>query len=198
MLGENPGALCYEASVGRDILGPMMMEPFPAANIVVIENGFLRELLEVAFDPPLGLDQTHRVFPCSILRNRRNPVVRRLGFSFRPFDQQPLLRSRRPSPIIPMGQSDPHRRTTSCHASPRRGGGHFERGWGARVFWALSNPFWQIEAARCDEGSPSTSSKKGLKECTPVQDNCPTSTFLGPDFGGLGSQRCSQVTEPGR
>ena len=33
---------------------------------------------------------------------------------------------------------------------------------------------------------------------TPVQDNCPTSTFLGPDFGGLGSQRCSQVTEPGR
>ena len=37
-----------------------------------------------------------------------------------------------------------------------------------------------------------------VEHLTPVQDNCPTSTFLGPDFGGLGSQRCSQVTEPGR
>src|ERR1700693_4171152 len=68
-----------------------MVKAAPAAAFVVAEPNLLLEFEIVAFDPPAHLRQIDQALEGNVGWQRGKPVVVRLGFALRPFDQQPLF-----------------------------------------------------------------------------------------------------------
>src|SRR3954467_12291319 len=90
----------------------MMVEPAPAAALVVPEPEFLLELLVVAFDAPPELGEFDQALEADLLRQGREPVFGGLLLSLGPLDQKPFLRAQLAQPVIAMSGSHPH----SCKA----------------------------------------------------------------------------------
>ena len=68
-----------------------MVEAAPPAPFIIAETKFLLELLIIALDPPPQLCQIDQTIERGIFGQGRKPILRRLGFAFRPLDQKPLL-----------------------------------------------------------------------------------------------------------
>ena len=84
-----------------------MVEAAPAAAFVVPEPNLLLELLVVALDAPAQLGEIDQALEGDLLGQAGKPVLGRLGFAFRPFDQQPFLRPRRGELVVVMCRADP-------------------------------------------------------------------------------------------
>src|ERR1044072_3582218 len=80
----------------------MVVEPAPAAALVVPQPEFLLELLVVALDAPPELGAFDQAREADILRQGREPVRGGLLLAFRPLDQEPLLRARFAQPGVAM------------------------------------------------------------------------------------------------
>src|SRR3954469_17011279 len=85
----------------------MVVEPAPAAALVVPQPEFLLELLVVAFDAPPELGEFDQALEADVLRQGREPVLGGLLLAFRPLDQEPLLRARFAQPVVAMSGSPP-------------------------------------------------------------------------------------------
>src|SRR3954447_21376938 len=70
-----------------------MVEAAPAAALVVPEPDFLLEVLVVPLDAPAQLGQVDHLLEADLLRQGRQPVLRRLRLALGPLDQQPFLRA---------------------------------------------------------------------------------------------------------
>ena len=70
----------------------MMMKASPTAPFVVAESDLLLQFLVIALDPPAQFGQIDQAFEGDLLGKVGEPVLCRLGFTFRPFDQQPFFR----------------------------------------------------------------------------------------------------------
>ena len=77
-----------------------MVEAAPAAALVVPEPDFLLEILVVPLDPPAQLSQVDHLLEADLLRQGRQPVLRRLRLALGPLDQQPFLLARRIQPGV--------------------------------------------------------------------------------------------------
>jgi hypothetical protein len=97
-----------EKGVSRNTQGGMVVNPPPAAAPVVREAELLLELLIVALDTPAHLGDEDQSFQGGIGRTGREEVFHWLGFSFGPFDQQPLFGARRSTQVIPVSRPNPH------------------------------------------------------------------------------------------
>src|SRR3954466_1528485 len=86
----------------------MMVEPAPAAALVVPKPEFLLELLVVAFDAPPELGEFDQARETNVLRQGREPVLGGLLLASRPLDPEPLLRAQLTPPVIAMSGSHPH------------------------------------------------------------------------------------------
>src|SRR5712692_4632376 len=93
----------------------MVMEAAPAAPLEVIQPQLVLEFLVVALDSPPQLGQADEVGERDGLRQRGQPVLRRLGGAVGPLDEEPFLGARRrPVPIAMRGP----------HAQPCEAGAH--------------------------------------------------------------------------
>src|SRR5687768_9131765 len=97
----------------------MMMEPSPAAALEMIEAELILELLIVALDAPAQLGEADEVGDRRRLRQRRQPILRGLGFAPRPFDQQPFLRPGCRALLIAMRGPDAPPREARAHRAAR-------------------------------------------------------------------------------
>src|SRR5215469_969007 len=70
----------------------MVMETAPPAPLIIAEAEFLLQLLIVALDAPAQLDEIDQTLKADLLGQCGKPIFGRLGFVFRPLDQQPLWR----------------------------------------------------------------------------------------------------------
>src|ERR1043165_6194496 len=86
----------------------MMVEPAPAAALVVPKPEFLLELLVVALDAPPELGEFDQALKADVLRQGREPVLGGLLLAFRPLDQEPFLRAQLIAPVIAMSGSHAH------------------------------------------------------------------------------------------
>ena len=68
-----------------------MLEAPPPPALEMIQPEFVLEFLVVAFDAPPQLREADEVSDRDRLRQRRQPVLRRLGVARGPLDQQPLF-----------------------------------------------------------------------------------------------------------
>lgn len=71
-----------------------MVEASPASTFVVVEADLVLQLLIVTLYPPAELGQQNEADQQRGLRQSRQPVLDWLGLVVRPFDHQPLRRSR--------------------------------------------------------------------------------------------------------
>src|SRR5215471_1502245 len=69
----------------------MVMETAPPAPLIIAEAEFLLQLLIVALDAPAQLDEIDQTLKADLLGQCGKPIFGRLGFVFRPLDQQPLF-----------------------------------------------------------------------------------------------------------
>ncbi len=88
----------------------MLVEPPPASSFVVIQSQLILELLEIPLDAPPDLRQRNEFFEFHVLGYVREPVLRRLFFLGRPFDQEPFERMDLASKLVPMGRVHPYGR----------------------------------------------------------------------------------------
>ena len=72
----------------------MVVEAAPSAPFMITKAEFLLELLIVALDPPPQLGKIDQAIKRDVLRQSGKPILGRLGFSWRPLDQQPLFWAR--------------------------------------------------------------------------------------------------------
>src|SRR4051812_18658761 len=86
----------------------MVVEPAPAAALVVPEPEFLLELLVVALDAPPELGKFNQALKADVLGQGREPVFGGLLLAFRPLDQEPFLRAQLIAPVIAMSGAHPH------------------------------------------------------------------------------------------
>jgi hypothetical protein len=70
------------------------MEAAPPAPFIITEAELLLELLIIALDPPAQFCQVYQPVEGDILGQGGQRILGRLGFSFRPLDQQPLFGAR--------------------------------------------------------------------------------------------------------
>src|SRR3954470_22801348 len=84
-----------QKAISRDAQRGVMVEAAPAAALVVPEPDFLLEILVVPLDPPAQLSQVDHLLEADLLRQGRQPVLRRLRLALGPLDQQPFLLARR-------------------------------------------------------------------------------------------------------
>ncbi len=84
-----------------------MMEASPPAALEMVEPELVLELLIVALDAPAQLGGVDEIAQGCLGGQAREPVLRRLGLAFRPFDKEPLFWPRRAAPIVAMGRPDP-------------------------------------------------------------------------------------------
>src|SRR4051794_18655776 len=82
-----------------------MVEASPASSLVVAESDLLLEILVVAFDAPAQLGAIDQVGEGDVLGQSREPILGRLRFIVRPFDQQPLFRARLAEPLVTAGRA---------------------------------------------------------------------------------------------
>src|SRR3954452_12560292 len=92
LLRGEKAALGDQKAVGCDAQAGMMMKAAPVAALVVAKAEFLLELLVVPLDPPARLGSLHEALQRGAPGQVGEPVLGWLGVSFRPLDQQPLLR----------------------------------------------------------------------------------------------------------
>src|SRR6476661_7471468 len=104
---EAPGATASRArplgdqeAISRDAQRGVVVEAAPAAALVVPEPDFLLEILVVPLDPPAQLSQVDHLLEADLLRQGRQPVLRRLRLALGPLDQQPFLLARRTQPGV--------------------------------------------------------------------------------------------------
>jgi hypothetical protein len=84
-----------------------MMEATPSAAFIVTEADLLLEFEIVALNSPAHLGSIDHALERNVGRQRAEPVVIRLGFALRPFDQQPLLGRGLAPPGVTMRRADP-------------------------------------------------------------------------------------------
>src|SRR3954470_1971362 len=84
-----------------------MMEAAPASPFVMAQPKFLFQFLIVALDNPPLFSDSNQILELCFCRQRRKPVFRRLVFSFRPFDKQPLFRMRFGLPVVAVCRTKP-------------------------------------------------------------------------------------------
>ena len=77
-----------------------MVEASPASSLVMPEPDFLLQFLVVAFDAPAQLGQIDQTGECPVVGQGGEPVLGRLLFILRPFDEQPFLGSGLLEPFI--------------------------------------------------------------------------------------------------
>lgn len=83
-----------------------MMKAHPAASLVMREPELLLEILVVPLDAPAHLGDEDQLHQRRLGRDGGEEILVRLNFSFRPFDQQPLLGTRLGAQRIPMRGAD--------------------------------------------------------------------------------------------
>src|SRR5438132_739761 len=103
-----------------------MMESAPASAFVVAQPKFLFQFLIVALDNPPLFSDSNQIPELCFCWQRRKPVFRRLVFSFRPFDKQPLFRMRFGLPVVAVCGTKPDDREAGtqfaiCPLSPCHG-----------------------------------------------------------------------------
>jgi transposase InsO family protein len=108
-LRGNCRPLGNEEGVSRDAQCGMVMEPAPAASLVVPEPDFLREFLVVALDPPAPFGEVNETVEGDVLSQGREPVFRWFILLGGPLNQQPFLRAGFAEMVVAMRQ--PHPRT---------------------------------------------------------------------------------------
>ena len=79
-----------------------MMKTTPTASFVVTQPEFLLQFLVIPFDDPAMFGQMHQLSETDISRQSGQPVLGGFRFPGWPFDQQPFLRMRFRSPVVPV------------------------------------------------------------------------------------------------
>ena len=97
----------------------MVVEAAPPAPFIITKAEFLLQLLVVALDPPSQLGEIDQTFESDILGQGGKPILGRLGFVFRPLDQQPLFGARLAQLGIAMCR--PHPLPGKARGQPVRG-----------------------------------------------------------------------------
>ncbi len=83
-----------------------MMKAAPTSSLEMPQAQFLLQLLVIALDDPALLGLAEQVLEVRLHWHGGHPILGGLGFSFRPFDEQPLLRSGLGALFIPMRRTD--------------------------------------------------------------------------------------------
>ena len=99
-------ALGNEKAVGSNTQGGVVVEALPAPALVMRETELLLEFLIVPFDAPAHLGDKDQLRQCGLDRGGGEEVFCRLGFTFRPFDQQPLFGAHFGAEIIPVSGTE--------------------------------------------------------------------------------------------
>lgn len=89
--GGNRLPLGDQKPVGRDAQCRVMMEAAPAAPLVMAEPEFLLQFLVIPLDAPAQLGEIDETLEGDVVRQRREPVFRRLFRVLGPLDQQPFF-----------------------------------------------------------------------------------------------------------
>ena len=97
----------------------MVVEAAPPAPFIIAKPEFLLQLLIIALDPPSQLCQIDQTIEGDILGQSGKPILGRLGFVFRPLDQQPLFGARLAQQVVAMGR--PHPPPGKARGEPIRG-----------------------------------------------------------------------------
>ena len=97
----------------------MVVEAAPPAPFVIAEAEFLLQLLVIALDPPSQLGEIDQTLKADLLGQRGKPILGRLGFTFRPLDQQPLFGARLAQLNIAMRWPHALARKSAMTTSPR-------------------------------------------------------------------------------
>src|SRR5579872_302847 len=84
----------------------MMMKPAPTPALEMSQPQFLLQFFVVAFDDPTLLGQTDQILDFHGDGQGRQPILRGLGFAFRPLEQQPLFGTRLGALFIPVRRTD--------------------------------------------------------------------------------------------
>ena len=92
--GGDGAAFGDQKAVGGKTKGGMVVKAAPAAPFVIAETEFPFQLLIIALDPPSQLGEINQTLEADILGQSGKPILGRLGFSFRPLDQQPFFGAR--------------------------------------------------------------------------------------------------------
>src|SRR5215204_5209638 len=106
--GGNSHPFGNQEAIGRHAQSGMVVEPAPAAALVVPKPEFLLELLVVALDAPPELGKVDHPREANVLWQGREPVFGRPLLAFRPLDQEPFLRAQLAQPVVAMSGSHPH------------------------------------------------------------------------------------------
>ena len=85
----------------------MVVEAAPPAPFIITKPEFLLEFLIIALDPPAQFGQIDQPIEGDILGQGGKPILGRLGFVFRPLDQQPLFGARLAQLGVAMGGPHP-------------------------------------------------------------------------------------------
>ena len=72
----------------------MVVKAAPAAPFVIAKTDFLFELLIITLNPPSQLGEINQILKADIPGQSGKPIFGRLGFSWRPLDQQPFFGAR--------------------------------------------------------------------------------------------------------
>src|SRR4029077_11616158 len=106
-----------------------MVEAAPPAPFVIAKAKLLLELLIIALAPPPQLCQIDQTIERGIFGQGEKPILRRLGFVFRPLDQKPLFSAQLAAQIIAMPHgSSPWAKGPRPHSSPGKARGEPIRG----------------------------------------------------------------------
>ena len=100
------------------------MKPTPATALEVIQPELVLQLLVVALDPPSQLGEAHELLDRGGFVERRQPVLRRLGFAHGPLDAQPLDGAGSRTVVVAMSRPHPQ----PCEPRPHRSAGAFPPG----------------------------------------------------------------------
>src|SRR3954454_11334166 len=83
-----------------------MMKTAPSSAFVVTQAEFLLQFLIIALNNPALFGDSHQIPEFGLGRQCGNPVFRRPGFLFRPFETQPLFRMWFGLPVVTMCRTD--------------------------------------------------------------------------------------------
>src|SRR6202030_4781506 len=98
----------------------MMVEAAPPAFFFIIAKAeLLLELLIIALDPPPQLCQIDQTIEGGIFGQGGKPILGRLGFVFRPLDQEPLFSAQLAQQVVAMRR--PHSPPRKARGEPIRG-----------------------------------------------------------------------------
>src|ERR1700731_4161645 len=108
-----------QKAVGGNTEGGMVVEAAPPAPFIITKPEFLLQLLIIAFDPPSQLCQIDQTIEGGIFGQSGKPIPGRLGFVFRPLDQEPLFSAQLAQQVVAMRR--PHSPPGKARGEPIRG-----------------------------------------------------------------------------